>query len=198
MTNYIAVEDLKKSLELTGTTNVDRDIERAIPAASAAIDEMCARKFGKDDSAVARYFNARTATICLIDDVPDQTVTLAVDRAGNYSYSESWTEGTDYIFEPMNAPADGKPYESVRSIAQGFPMHTGAVKVTARFGWDAVPAQVIEACALLANKLIVRIRQAPFGIVSAGIDSGAVMRIARTDPDVVALLEPFMRNEPFA
>lgn len=196
MTNYIAAEDLKKSLELTNTTNIDRDIERALPAASRAIDEMCNRKFSKDATAVSRYFDARTATICLIDDVPDQSVTVAVDRTGNYTYGESWTEGTHYIFEPMNAPADDKPYESMRAIRTSFPLHTGAVKVTARFGWDAVPAQVIEACAILANKLIVRLREAPFGIVSAGIDTGAVMRIARTDPDVVTLLEPFMRNEP--
>lgn len=206
MTDYITSADLKQSLELTGTTHVERDIERAIPAASSAIDEMCGRRFGQDSAAVARYYDADTAEVCWIDDVQrptGSTVTTSltdvhVDTGGNYGYATAWTQGTHYLLQPMNAAADGKPFTMLRALLSAFPTHSAAVKVSAQFGWAEIPAQVVEACVLLANKLIVRVRQAPFGIVSAGIDSGAVMRIARTDPDVIALLEPYMRNRPFA
>jgi hypothetical protein len=206
VTNYITPADLKQSLELTGTTNVERDIERAIPAASAAIDELCGRRFGQDTAAVARYYDADTVEVCWIDDVmrpTGSTVTTSltdvlVDTGGNYGYATAWTKDTDYLLQPMNAAADAKPFTLLRAIRRSFPMHSGGVKVTAQYGWAEIPAGVVEACVLLANKLIVRVRQAPFGIVSAGIDSGAVMRIARMDPDVIALLEPYMRNRPFA
>jgi hypothetical protein len=41
------------------------------------------------------------------------------------------------------------------------------------------------------------VREAPFGIVTVGIDQGAAMRIARTDPDVYALICNYTRHQPF-
>jgi hypothetical protein len=196
VTDYITIEDLKGSLELTGTTNYDRDAERAIPAASRAIEEICKRRFGRDASSVDRYYDAQSFSVCFIDDVAEDAE-VAVDRTGNYVYTEEWTDGTHYRLQPGNAPADDKPYTMLRAVGgYSFPLCSEGVKVTARFGWLEIPAPVREACAILANKLIVRTRQAPFGIVAAGVDQGAVMRIARQDPDVVMLLEPYMRNRP--
>jgi hypothetical protein len=61
-----------------------------------------------------------------------------------------------------------------------------------------VPAQVKEATSILAARLIRRMREAPFGVVVVGgIDVGAAARIARVDPDVRFLLEPFTRWRPF-
>jgi hypothetical protein len=202
MTDYITAEDLKQSGELKGTTYADRDIARAIPAACRAIDDVCHRSFGQDAQPVQRFYRATTREFCWIDDVatPADDATespLAVidlDRAATGDYSEVWTEGEDYKLEPLNALADGKPYEMLRAIRTFFPAHAGAVRVTARFGWTEPPPQVIEAAVLLANKLIVRVRQAPFGIVTAGADVGVAMRIARSDPDVAMLLDELTRD----
>jgi hypothetical protein len=40
-------------------------------------------------------------------------------------------------------------------------------------------------------------REAPFGVVSVGVDVGAVARISNVDPDVRTLLQPYM-DAPFA
>ena len=40
---------------------------------------------------------------------------------------------------------------------------------------------------------MLRARQAPFGVVAIGLE-GQVARIARTDPDVCALIGPYIRH----
>jgi hypothetical protein len=203
--NYVTVEDFKQSTELTGTNFADRDIERAIAAASRSIDDICHRSFDQDATLVARYYTARIGTLCEIgdvmapaDDLTEPTLTVVeLDLAADGSYSTAWTEGTDYQLEPLNAAADDKPYETLRSLLTTFPSRAGAVRVTARYGWTEIPDQVVEATILLSNKLLVRVRQAPFGIITAGIDSGVAMRIVRSDPDVGMLLDELVRESVF-
>lgn len=201
MTLYIQKEDLKESIEVKGPY-IDRDIDRALPAACAAIDAICHRTFGCDDTPVARIYKATTATLCWINDVPlpsdDLTepslADVAIDRALDGLYSEAWVEGTDYQFEPLNATLDGKPYTMLRALRTTFPARSGAIKVTARFGWQVVPSGVVEAAAIIANKLIIRIRSAPLGILMAGTDVGVAIRIAQSDPDVAMLLTGLTRD----
>ncbi len=206
MSSYITAEDFKQSAELKGTTYADRDIERAISAASRAIDDICQRRFDQDATEAVRYYRAVTRSLCWIDDLmlPLDDLTeptpwaVAISRTSvDASYSEAWVEGTDYQLEPLNAAADGKPYEMLRALKTQFPAHAGGVRVTARFGWQEIPAQVVEAAVILSTKLLVRARQAPFGIVVAGIDAGVAMRIGRSDPDVSMLLSDLTREAVF-
>ena len=48
-----------------------------------------------------------------------------------------------------------------------------------------------EATLIIASRLLRRVREAPFGVISFGLEGA--MRIARTDPDVTALLAEFDR-----
>jgi hypothetical protein len=73
-----------------------------------------------------------------------------------------------------------------------------SVQITGQFGWTTVPDDVRAAASILAAKLLRRVREAPFGIVTVGIDEGAAMRIARTDPDVFTLLNDYSRRQPLA
>jgi hypothetical protein len=54
-----------------------------------------------------------------------------------------------------------------------------------------VPAPIVDATTMLANRLLKRKREAPLGVVALGIDTAA--RVARTDPDVLGLIEPYIR-----
>jgi hypothetical protein len=66
-----------------------------------------------------------------------------------------------------------------------------SLKVTAKYGWSAVPVDIEEACLLKAARLFER-RKAPLGISAAIADFGPV-RIARSDSDVIDLLHPYVR-----
>lgn len=195
--SYVTTAQLKATLQLTGTA-YDTDIAAACVAASRAIDGASGRRFYLDANASqVRYYTPESWRILPIDDLAVLT-SVTIDRTGTGVFSETWTNGTDFVLEPFNAPADFWPYEflRVRRLA-GRWMPTfieKSVSVTGQFGWSVLPDDIYTATEILAGKLFKRIREAPFGIVSVGIDQGAAMRIARTDPDVAPLISRFVRK----
>ena len=199
---YLSPDQLKSTLNMTGTTFADADLTLAIGAASRAIDSITGRRFWLDsDATKVRYYTPRSYRVLQIDDLVSMT-SVAIDRSGTGTFSESWTSGTDYVLEPFNAPQDqpARPYETLRVrylSGRWLPTYIEqSVKVTGQFGWATVPDDITAAAGILAAKLMRRGREAPFGIVT-GIDQGAAMRIARTDPDVYTLLSGYNRHEPF-
>jgi hypothetical protein len=76
-------------------------------------------------------------------------------------------------------------------LNKSFPVDSSiaAVRVTARWGWSAVPTAVKQATILLASRGFKRYDSA-LGVAGFG-DLGAI-RVSRTDPDVTALLEPYV------
>lgn len=197
---YLTLEQLKSTLTLQGSTFADADLNLAISAASRAIDSTTGRRFWLDTgTANVRYYTPDTYRILPIDDLVTLT-SVAIDRYGAGTFTETWTLGTEYVIEPFNAPQEqpARPYEKLRvRIWSGKWLPAGieqSVKVTGQFGWASVPDDVTAATGILAAKLLKRSREAPFGIVTAGIDEGAAMRIARTDPDVYTLLRAYDRT----
>ena len=193
MSNYITLEEFKYTAELTGFSFADGDIPNAIGAASRGIDEYCGRKFYTD--ATTRYYTPVEPGYLRIDDLVTLG-TMTSDLDGDGVFEQTWTLNTDFVLEPLNAAADGKPYEEIRLHPAGslrFSCYPRSVSVSGTFGWAATPAPVKEATTILASRLLRRAREAPFGVVGIGIDNAAV-RIARTDPDVAFLLDPFIRG----
>jgi hypothetical protein len=66
-----------------------------------------------------------------------------------------------------------------------------SVEVQGVFGWSSVPTAVKQATILLAMRQFKRY-DSPLGVAGFG-DIGAI-RVGRTDPDVQALLAPFMKT----
>jgi hypothetical protein len=191
---YVELESLKATLELTGESFADLDIRTALTAASRAVDEVCDRRFYPDtDASQVRYYKPAAAWLVTLDDV--QTVTtFEVDNDGDGTF-DTWTANDQFFLEPMNAAADGWPWTRAVINPLNSAYFNGRhreVKVTGKFGWPAVPAAITEATTILASRLVKRAREAPFGIAGFGID-GAAVRVARTDPDVAFLLEPYRR-----
>lgn len=191
-TDYITLAALKTTLEITVTT-FDTDLQAAIDAASRAIDAQTGRRFYADpDANQTRTYLAINDGYAVIDD-------LAVFTQLEQPVGQTWTLGTDFFLEPQNAPADGRPYTAIRTIARpflfplsrmtaGWAGFDGRLKVTGQFGWPSVPAEISEATTILATRLFRRAREAPFGVVT-GIDQ--VIRLSRLDPDVSALITPY-------
>lgn len=178
----------------------DSDIAAALEAASRGLDAACNRWFYRSSESnddVRLYTPDRWRTL-IIDDTIAVTSVL-VDQDGNGTFEQEWDEGTDFVLDPANAALAGRPYERLIVRKRGrYDLPIGlehSVQVTGQFGWIATPPAIVQATTILASKLLKRAREAPFGVLIAGLEVSAVARIARTDPDVSWLLEGLIREE---
>lgn len=181
------------------------NLERAINAASRGIDQYCQRHFWQDGTAlapVARTFESpcgpRLLEFGAFNDLASATVVVKTDDVGDGTFETTWA-GTDYELQPINPTSGPEPRPYTGLLATGgrwFPTgsYTGRsarVEVTGVWGWPAVPVDVSQACLLLAARVYKR-KESPDGVSNWG-DFG-VLRVGRTDPDVVALLDPYRRT----
>lgn len=190
---YVSLGTVRASL---GEQAPDRDvlIEAAISAAVAAIDNTCGRSFTvAAASATARVFapNERRVLVedgemLIVDDIGSLT-DLAVETGSGGSFSA--VAASTWEAWPLGALTRGWPVSALLALGGRWPLGTGRVRVTARWGWPAVPADVAQAALLLATRLYRR-KDSPEGVIGSA-DFGLV-RVTNRDPDVRALLEPFV------
>lgn len=191
---YTDVDTLKDFLQLkTSGTTYDDLLTADIAAAAGWINERANRRFDKDaDANQVRKFLPENPGYCIIDDLVEFTSLVAQDSV--------WELDRDFYLEPINAAADGRPYTGIRTIARpfiftkaqipsGWAGFDGRVTVTGRFGWPAVPDQIVKANVLQAARYFHR-RMAPLGVITVGADNPA-FRMAGGDADVAALVDPF-------
>lgn len=192
---YVTAAALKESLSLTGTTYANDDITAVLAAASRGIDRACGRFFYS--ATQTRYYRPTDEWLLEIDDLAAEPTSLKTDPAGDGSFQYAWTLHTDYELEPYNAALLSQPYTHARRRRRGtyfFPRTVErSVEIVGTFGWPAVPSEIVTATSLLAFRLLERVREAPLGVVTLGPD--LVGRIARTDPDVSALIAQYVRYD---
>jgi hypothetical protein len=200
VSQYVTPDELKKTLTLTGTIFADYDIDPAIEAASDALNEMCGRrKFDADTTTpTTRYYKPSNPGVIVINDMIE-LVSLTTDTDGDGDFEDEYVLNTDIVLWPLNALADGRPYTQIRlnpaKATTAFPhCNPRGAKVEGKFGWPAVPSFLNPATKMLATKLIKRMREAPFGVVTVGLDVGSAIRIGRSDPDIMGLIEPYTRE----
>jgi len=114
--------------------------------------------------------------------------------AGDRTYGTTLAT-TDYEL----LPANGSRYDRVRiwpTSSKTFSEYR-RVRVVGKFGYvegGAVPPAVKQAAIILSLRYYER-RNAPFGILSA-TDIGQFERLSANDPDVLALLKPYLSSSP--
>lgn len=195
--DYVELEDMKKTLNLDGTSYANLDLGEVITAASRKVDDHCDRRFYADtDANQVRYYTPEVGWELTVDDIVTIT-TLKTDDGGDGTFENTWTLNSDYVVDPLNAAADGEPWTRLCVHPNGryrFPVnYPRSVELTGKFGWTAVPAKVKTATKLVAARYVKRIREAPTGVVGFGMD-GAVVRMMSIDPDVEDMLQPFCRR----
>lgn len=195
-TDYCTVAEVKQGTQITtGDTTFDAEIQEIIDDESRALDDATNSRFYPDDSPVARKFLPENSGRCLI--FPLSTFT---SLATNTDPTDLWVQDADFYLEPMNAPADGAPWTSIRTIARpffftkadvpsGWSSLDGRIIVTGIWGWAEVPGPVRRACVFYARRTFTR-RYSPLGIESGSVDTPG-MRIPRTEADAQRLLEPY-------
>jgi hypothetical protein len=190
---YATAEELKQSARIEDTVDDDM-IAVALSAASRMIDNYCHRRFWLDPAATIRYFDGAHCRSIWVDDIGSSTdLAVAVDPSDSGAYSEAWTVATHYRLLPRNAAADGRPWTQIETVTGGgksFPDYAGSVRVTARFGWPAVPDEVKQATLIQAGRLWRR-KDSPYGVAGVA-ELGSEMRLlAKLDPDVQVLVNPY-------
>lgn len=183
--DYLTAEDAADFIRSPGV-GLD-DLETWCTAASRAIDKRCNRQFGQLAEPGARTYRrpaAYSSALCLwlveVDDVQDVT-DLTV---GGVAYASS---GATLL--PDDAVEKGRPYERL-----GFEScPSGPVVVSALWGWEAVPAQVVAACKLQVSRWAAR-RDSPYGIAGSPSDGSEMRLLARLDPDVSTTLAGLARR----
>lgn len=201
---YVTAEELKlwmagrapgSTTALVMDTSEDTLLADVIAAASRAIDRKCgfpARRFYLDETATARTFPVRGRTLrtdegelLLVHDIgSDEGLTVSVGLAGTFTEIDS----TLYELKPDNALATEQAVTGLLMVGGCWGVDPRTrVRVTARWGWPAVPDEVKQAAYILASRLGKR-RQSPEGVLG-NADWGGVANLAREDPDVRTLLK---------
>jgi len=198
---YATLDQFREHIGDTATVAVAAVAERAITAASRAIDKHCGyprRRFWLDDTATAKVYRPDDPYEAWVHDIGSTSgLVIATDTTGDGSYATTWT-AADYQLEPLDADGGDAAYAWWRIVAvngETFPIsrYRTTLQVTARWGWAAVPDDVNQACLIKAAALYER-RNSPDGIHA--VDGFGAVRISRHgDPDVVELLGPYRRMD---
>ena len=205
MGRYISTADVRTRLGSEKTTK-DDIIDDEIAAAEAQIDDYVSRSFdlytdfgtGANfaTDAVARLFVPDRTQWTWVDDFVYEDSDTVVEKRD--SLTGSWTaltKDTDFQLEPINQRMNNKSWATERIrmltgslVIDSFP----TLRITARFGWPEVPAQIKSAALLQASKLMDR-QDSPAGTM--GFDGfGAVVRVmSGLDRDAEKLVAPFAR-----
>jgi hypothetical protein len=187
---YATLAEVKAALRLTDNVD-DALLEGAIEGASRRIDGYCGRWFYKTSQTAISiypfdYYNIPT------NDIANTSVTVKVSTQGNGVFDQTWTQGTDYQLEPLDASLNGQPYNRIVAIGgKTFPIQVSPnipyCQVTAQWGWNAIPSDVRQACILLSIRGFARYNAA-LGIV--GFNDMAI-QVRAVDPDVRDMLNQY-------
>lgn len=191
---YTTLSAVKAALRITDTDS-DTLIEDAINSASRMIDGYCGREFYNAGTAV-RYFAPADELYVDVDDMAGTAITLATDPNANGSFDLVWTP-SNYQLEPLNGKLAGQTWAYTRiraTLNYLFPVmnNLALVKVTAVWGWPAVPDQIAYATKMQSQRLFKRL-DSPTGILGFG-EMGALRVTRQLDPDVQEMCMPFRRD----
>lgn len=194
-TQYATRDDLKSQLSIeAGDTSRDSLLDKALNAASRGIDRTTGRRFWLDDAPTQRTYRLHQricreedGDVLKVDDIGDTTGML-VESASTGGGVFADITGT-YETTPDNALADGYPITGLLRPLTIWGTAFTRIRVTARFGWPAVPDDINQACLIQASRLYKR-KDSPEGII--GSAEWGVRNLSRRDPDVWVLIEPYI------
>ena len=182
-----------KATDVLNISNTDHDVilESVIEGVSRAIDNWTGRFFYS--ATQTRYYTSELSDLLYVDDISTATgFLLYTDDDGDRTYENTWAS-TDYDLLPLNAQTGGFPFTMVETTPNGvynFPGTKKGVKITAAFGWAAVPDPINRACVLQSVRLFKRY-VTPLG-QSAMTQLGEMrLQIPKLDPDVCGLISPY-------
>jgi Phage gp6-like head-tail connector protein len=195
--SYATLAELKSRLGITGSTD-DTVLTGFLATASRGVEKYCRRQFNDAGATSSRLYYRNGLSTAVVDDFSTSAgFVLETDLDDDGTFEITWA-ATDYQLEPLNGIVEGVPgypYWLVRSLNRtNLFMETfsgrASIRVTARWGWTAVPPAVHDATLIGAEELY-KLKDAPFGVAGFG-DFGQIR--VRDNPKVQALLSPYRRD----
>lgn len=185
---YATREALKARLDIKNSVEDER-LDQALNAASRGIERITGRSFHRSEEASTRSVVPLRDRLLITPDF--RTIEGLAVEAG----PQVWEIG-DLQVEPLDGIADGVegwPYWRIRSLGGSFPRQgeRATVRVTARWGWEAVPADVVEATLIAAAELW-KLKDAPLGVT--GMADWGMIRV-RDNPKVYSLIAAYRRGK---
>ncbi len=194
---YADLSEVKGALRIpTSDTIDDPQLTIAINAASRQIDGETDRVFYLESG--TRVYTPESSVLVRTDDISSLTK-LETGTNGTFDVE---IPATDFQLEPLNGVSGGITEPATRIRATGaflFPvfshrltnLNQATVRVTGDFGFAEIPDAIKQATIVLAMRLFKRL-DSPLAVAGFG-DLGAI-RVGRVDPDVMALIQPFVRG----
>lgn len=202
---YTTLALLKGELGASTDTADDAKLERAISAASRQIDKFVGRPHGfwQDTVVASREYYSDSQSMCYVDDISTTTgLIVAVDENDDGTFATTLTLTTNFIVGPVNSADEvpARPFNWLRIVDYGdssfFQWQSGRpnVRVTAKFGWPAIPDDVAQACLVQAAHLY-KASSAAFGLVQMGMDGNIFRLSARLNPIAEGLLDDYVARQ---
>lgn len=193
---YINRAELKSYMGLE-TSEKDDLVDYAIESAFEEIFTYTHRDFNDAGSATARVFKPNDHGLCIVDDFHTTAgLIIQTDDDDDGVFETTWTTA-DYELAPLNAPTahvPARPYFMIYAVGTSLRFHSqkrASVKVTARWGWAAVPAPVRQSHFILASDTF-QLKDSRLGL--AGSDQfGQIIRV-RDNQMVEKKLKGFRRK----
>lgn len=184
LASYLGIDDTDDNTALTAVST----------AASEWVNKYCQRQFNNTTTSSDRTYKPRDWYTVEVDDFHTTTgLVIATDGTGDGSYGTTWA-ASDYVLEPFDgieAGTTGFPYRKiVAAESRMFPncvRRPNTVRVTAQWGWAAVPASVILATKIVAAFLF-NLKDSPLGVASFA-DAGLIR--VRDVPQAAMLLQHY-------
>ncbi len=211
LTSYATLADLRARLLSGGSlaTTDDPILTDALDSASRSIEGATNRQFNLDTGLTSRVFYPISSNVALVDDMSSVAgLVIKTDNDDDGIFETTWA-AADYLLRPLNGIAHGVPgwaYERIDAVGVNYFPVAGrnafagsisgeyfnstaplirkrpSLQVTATFGWPSVPANIRQACLLLAEE-IYKLKDAPQAILGLG------------NPAVAELLEDYSEGQ---
>lgn len=191
---YATLTELKSRLGI-GDQLDDDGLTAALSVASRGVEFCTNRQFNDAGTASSRIFHPDSPRRAEVDDFSTTTgLIIETDEGSAGTFGSVWTSGF-YELLPLNGVVSGVPgwpFSVLRTVNRSFPLYPqrASLRVTARWGWAAVPAPVKEATLILAEDIF-KLKDSPFGAGGYG-EYGRIK--ARENPNVWMRIAPYVRD----
>lgn len=204
-TQYVDKTDLKTYIGLSGSGQ-DTNIDNAINGASRLIDKICGRHFWQDDAVTEKYYTPINHYYVEVDDISTTTgLIVQLDTTDDGAYDKTITLDTDFVLKPFNPqvhkissttyyfPHTELNILTTRSDETFDPTIIKNIKITAKFGWSAVPEAISQATLIQATRLWKR-KDTPFNVFG-NEQTGQRELFNKIDPDALQLIKGYVKNK---